>query len=77
MVLIIHGMQIARDGEESRKERSMIISLRSSIKMRDPFCFELGMELLIATLKTKRNTTVILKSIEFSVYAARLTLSKG
>lgn len=41
VVLITHEIWIARDGEESRKERSMIIPLWSSIKMRSfPFCWK-------------------------------------
>lgn len=44
--------------------------------MRDTFCFDerLVIGLPIATLSTMRNTTVILKSIEVSIYCSQADL---
>lgn len=73
LVLIIHGMRMARDGEESKKKSGVTIPLSSSIKMSDPFCFDeqLGMELPVTTLPAKRITTVTLKSITVSIYCSQ------
>jgi len=76
MVLITHGKQISRGGEESRKK---IILLWSNMKMRDTFGFDgrLVIELPGATLSTVRNSTVILKNIEVSVYRSLADPEKG
>lgn len=67
MVLITHGKQISRGGEESRKK---IILLWGNMKMRDTFGLDgsLVIELPGATLSSVRNSTVILKNNEVSVY---------
>lgn len=56
--------------EKNQGEYRVVIPLLSSINMRDPFCSDeqLGLELPTATLHTKRNTTVALKSIAVSIY---------
>lgn len=79
VVLITHGMWITMDGEESGKKRNMIIRPWSSIKMRDPFCFDerLRIGLPIVTLSTMRNTTVILKSSKVPIYCSKDDPEKG
>lgn len=79
MFFIAHGMQVARDGEESGREKNIIISPWGRIKMAESFCFDesLVSGLSIVPLSTMRNTNIVLKSIQVSIYCSKMTLRKG